>query len=154
MGGDHANEMLSFLDYALIKSSPKILIEYSGITWLHWIIAPRTCAHSKDQAYFLNHFSDAVGPLPRPNPYPCNTTVALNAHELAETPLWRWLVVQATGHLFSGFVGPVVRLQGAKYALETWKEKIMFLESSIGGVELSPYSITSFRSSTVDLVLL
>ena len=42
IGGSHVNELLSHLDYQLIKSHPKIFCGYSDITLLHYAILSQT----------------------------------------------------------------------------------------------------------------
>jgi len=74
--------------------------------------------------------------------------------ETAASPSWRWLRNgRATGQLYGGTISCVVRLQGTKYAPGSWKGKILFLETSMGGDITLPYSVTDFRSNLVDLAL-
>jgi len=39
IGGNHANQLLKYLDFDLIRSNPKIFIGYSDITILHYAFA-------------------------------------------------------------------------------------------------------------------
>ena len=42
IGGNHSNQLISKLDYKIIKKNPKIFIGYSDITVLHYAIQSQT----------------------------------------------------------------------------------------------------------------
>ncbi|KAJ5560039.1 hypothetical protein N7513_002438 [Penicillium frequentans] len=180
IGGDHANEMLPFLDYSLIKSNPKIFVGYSDTTFLHYAITSRTGLRTfygpsiltdfsdfpRPMQFTIDHFlhvlttADPIGPLPRSPIYSVEHPDFLvgegpeKPRETAASPSWRWLRSgRATGQLYGGTVSCVVRLHGTKYAPDTWKGKILFLETSMGGDITLPYTVTDFRSNLVDLAL-
>jgi muramoyltetrapeptide carboxypeptidase LdcA involved in peptidoglycan recycling len=182
IGGDHANEMLPFLDYSLIQSHPKIFVGYSDTTFLHYAINSRTGLRTFYGPSILTDISDfptpmqftvdhclhvltkaedPVGPLPRSpiysmehNDFLFGEEASEKPREVAASPSWRWLRSgRATGQLYGGTVSCLVRLQGTNYAPGSWKGKILFLESSMGDDISLPYSVTDFRSSLVDLAL-
>lgn len=179
-GGDHANEMLPFLDYSLIQSNPKVFVGYSDTTFLHYAITSRTGLRTfygpsiltdfsdfpSPMQFTVDHFlhvlraADIVGPLPRSPVYSVEHPDFLlgqgpeKPRETAASPSWRWLRSgRATGQLYGGTISCVVRLQGTKYAPGSWKGKILFVETSMGGDITQPYSVTDFRSNLVDLAL-
>ncbi|KAJ5881502.1 peptidase S66 LD-carboxypeptidase A [Penicillium soppii] len=182
IGGEHANELLPFLDYSLIRSNPKIFVGYSDTTFLHYAIQARTGLRTfygpsvltdfsdfpKPMQFTVDHFlrvlneaGTSVGPLPRSPICSKEHSDFLFGHETldkpretTDSPSWRWLRGgQATGHLYGGTVTCVVRLQGTPYAPVSWKNKILFLESSMGDDIQLPYSVSKFRNNLVDLAL-
>jgi muramoyltetrapeptide carboxypeptidase LdcA involved in peptidoglycan recycling len=181
MGGDHANEMLPFLDYALIKSNPKIFVGYSDTTFLHYAITSRTGLRTfygpsiltdfsdfpLPMQFTVNHFlhvltnAEPIGPIPcspvssKEHPdFLLGEEASEKPRETAASPSWRWIRSgRATGQLYGGTVTCVVRLQGTKYAPGSWKGKILFLETSMGEDITHPYSVTDFRSNLIDLAL-
>ncbi|KAJ5710633.1 peptidase family S66 [Penicillium malachiteum] len=181
IGGSHANELLPFLDFDLIRSNPKIFMGYSDTTFLHSAIQAKTGLRTFYGPSVLTDFSDlpqpmqfttdhflhiltspeeSVGPLPR-------SPICTKEHsgflfsekvetprETVESPPWRWLGKgQGTGYLFGGTISCVVRLQGTPYAPQSWKDKILFLESAMGDNVQLPYSVNEFRNNFVDLAL-
>ncbi|GKZ36049.1 hypothetical protein AbraIFM66950_006924 [Aspergillus brasiliensis] len=182
IGGAHANELLPFLDYSLIRSNPKIFVGYSDTTFLHYAIQSRTGLRTFYGPSVLTDFSDfpkpiqftidhfvhvltnagtSVGPLPRSSlcskehsDFFFSKEIPDRPRELVDAPAWRWLRGgQATGYLYGGTVTCVVRLQGTPYAPASWKDKILFLESAMGDNMQLPYSVSRFRNSLVDLAL-
>ncbi|PWY91600.1 LD-carboxypeptidase [Aspergillus sclerotioniger CBS 115572] len=166
IGGAHANEMLPFLDYDLIRSNPKIFLGYSDTTFLHYAIE----SHYPNPIQFtIDHFlhvltpttNTPIGPLPRSTICTTDHSAFLYGNdesttprELTSSPSWRWLRPgNSTGRLYGGTVSCVVRLQGTPYAPASWADKIMFLESAMGNNLAQPYSVGEFRSSLVDLAL-
>ncbi|PWY62401.1 peptidase S66, LD-carboxypeptidase A [Aspergillus eucalypticola CBS 122712] len=183
IGGAHANELLPFLDYSLIRSNPKIFVGYSDTTFLHYAIQSQTGLRTFYGPSILTDFSDfpkpiqftidhfvhvltnntgmPVGPLPR-SPICSNDhsdfffgkTIDESQREFIDSPSWRWLRRgRATGYLYGGTVTCVVRLQGTHYAPASWKDKILFLESAMGDNMQLPYSVSQFRNNLVDLAL-
>ncbi len=182
IGGAHANELLPFLDYSLIRSNPKIFIGYSDTTFLHYAIQSRTGLRTfygpsvltdfsdfpKPMQFTIDHFlrvlTEAgmpVGPLPRSpicsrehSDFLFRNEMLDKPREIVDSPSWRWLRRgRATGHLYGGTVTCVVRLQGTHYAPVSWKNKILFLESAMGDNIQLPYSVSQFRNNLVDLAL-
>ncbi|GLA35975.1 hypothetical protein AnigIFM63309_001359 [Aspergillus niger] len=182
IGGAHANELLPFLDYSLIRTNPKIFVGYSDTTFLHYAIQSQTGLRTFYGPSVLTDFSDfpqpiqltidhflhvltkagmSVGPLPRSsicstehNDFLLNKGTFDKPRETVDSPSWRWLRKGcATGYLYGGTVPCVVRLQGTHYAPASWKNKILFLESSMGDNLQLPYSVSQFRNNLVDLAL-
>ncbi|GLB08365.1 hypothetical protein AtubIFM57258_004254 [Aspergillus tubingensis] len=182
IGGAHANELLPFLDYSLIRSNPKIFVGYSDTTFLHYAIQSRAGLRTFYGPSVLTDFSDfpkpieftidhfvrvltetamSVGPLPRSSictkehsDFLLSKGVIDKPREIVDSPSWRWLRRgQATGYLFGGTVPCVVRLQGTQYAPASWRDKILFLESAMGDNLQLPYSVSQFRNNLVDLAL-
>lgn len=182
IGGAHANEMLPFLDYALIRSNPKIFVGYSDTTFLHYAIQSSTGLRTfygpsiltdlsdfpTPMQFTIDHFlhvltgaGNPVGPLPRSSvcsvehsDFLFGNEASEKPRELMEPPSWRWLRKgRAAGHLYGGTVRCVVRLQGTFYAPGSWKDKILFLESSMGDDMRLPYTVDEFRGNLVDLAL-
>lgn len=182
IGGSHANEMLPFLDYSLIKSNPKIFVGYSDTTFLHYAIQSRTGLRTfygpsvltdlsdfpKPIQFTIDHFlrvltdvGNPVGPLPRSpicsvehSDFLLGNEASDKVREVVESPSWRWLRKgRATGNLYGGTIICVVRLQATNYAPASWKGNILFLESAMGDNMQLPYSVSQFRNNLVDLAL-
>ncbi|RHZ64924.1 uncharacterized protein CDV56_107096 [Aspergillus thermomutatus] len=181
-GGSHANELLSSLDYALIRSHPKIFVGYTDITFLHFAIqtctglrtfyGPTVLSDLSDfpapMSFTIDHFlhvlsgqGNPVGPLPRSaictvehNDFFFGNEASENRRETVDTPPWRWIRKgRATGHLYGGTVVCVVRLLGSPYVPSSWKGKILFLETAMGDDMHRPYNVANFRKSLADLAL-
>ncbi|KAJ5738146.1 peptidase family S66 [Penicillium malachiteum] len=58
IGGSHANKLLPFLDYNLIRSNPKIFMGYSDTTFLHCAIQAKTGLRTFYGPSVLTDFSD------------------------------------------------------------------------------------------------
>ncbi|KAF3402029.1 putative carboxypeptidase [Penicillium rolfsii] len=182
IGGAHANELLPFLNYSLIRSNPKIFVGYSDTTFLHYAIQSRTGLRTFYGPSILTDFSDfpkpmqftidhflrvlteagmPVGPLPRSpicskghSDFLFSNEMPDKPREIVDSPSWRWLRRgRATGNLYGGTLPCVVRLQGTPYAPASWKDKILFLESAMGDNMQLPYSVSQFRNNLVDLAL-
>jgi muramoyltetrapeptide carboxypeptidase len=65
LGGNNANQLLPYLDYALIKKHPKIFMGYSDISVLHFAIM--------SQAHLATYYGPCImtqfGEYPKPLPY-------------------------------------------------------------------------------------
>lgn len=182
IGGSHANEMLPFLDYSLIRSNPKIFVGYSDTTFLHYAIQSRTGLRTfygpsvftdisdfpAPMQFTIDHFlhvlsetHNPVGPLPRSptcsvehSDFFFGNEASDKPREVSGSPSWRWLRNgRATGHLHGGTIICVVRLQATNYAPTSWKGKVLFLESAMGDDMQLPYSVDEFRNNLVDLAL-
>ncbi|PYH89271.1 peptidase S66, LD-carboxypeptidase A [Aspergillus ellipticus CBS 707.79] len=183
IGGAHCGELLPFLDYDLIRANPKIFVGYSDTTFLHYAITSRTGLRTfygpsiltdwsdfpSPMQFTVDHFlhvvstseTTPVGPLPRSTTYTLSHADFLltgdsstTPRDLLPAPSWRWIQPgSATGPLYGGVVSCVVRLQGTPYAPKSWKNRIMFLETSMNDDMQQPYSLERFRSSLMDLAL-
>ncbi|KAJ5726565.1 peptidase S66 LD-carboxypeptidase A [Penicillium malachiteum] len=165
IGGSHANELLPFLDYPLIRSNPKIFMGYSDTTFLHYAIQSQTGLRTfygpsvltdfsdfpKPMQFTTDHFihmltsEETVGPLPRSAVYAKEHSDFMfsdkleTPREIVDSPPWRWIRKgKATGN---------------SLCPDSWKDKIIFLESSMGDNVQLPYSVDEFRNNLVDLAL-
>ncbi|KAH8693847.1 LD-carboxypeptidase [Talaromyces proteolyticus] len=182
IGGAHANELLPFLDYDVIKSNPKIFLGYSDITFLHYAIQSQTGLRTFYGPSILSDFADLpspisltvdhflhvltgsgggpVGPIPRSTQFADDLPDFLIAEPdskkpraLNTSPTWRWLGKgRASGRLYGGTIVCVTRLLAGPYA-PSWKDKIVFLESAMGDDVTIPYSVDEYRNNLVDLAL-
>lgn len=183
LGGNHANELLPFLDYKLLKRNPKIFIGYSDTTFLHYGLYSKAGLRTFYGPTVLSDFADIpnpiqftidhflhvltkpdqpIGAIPRSLEFAGDDADFLFGNDnstvqrtLAPSPKWRWLRKgTATGRLFGGTMRPVVELTGQPtYSPSTWKDKILFLETAMGGNLTDPYPITKLRNHFVNLAL-
>jgi muramoyltetrapeptide carboxypeptidase len=65
IGGDHSNQLISHLDYELIRNNPKTFIGYSDNTVLHYALATQAQLQTYYGPCFLNQF----GEYPKVIPY-------------------------------------------------------------------------------------
>ncbi|PYH42899.1 S66 peptidase family protein [Aspergillus saccharolyticus JOP 1030-1] len=183
LGGQHANELLPFLDYELIRAHPKIFLGYSDTTFLHYALESRAglrtfygpslltdfCDVGGPLAFTVEHFlrvltgsGGVVGALPRSERCSVdhNDFQYLRDHSMLEratgpSPPWRWVKPgRAEGKLYGGTVHLVERLQGTGFAPTSWTGHILLLESAMGGDRIgTPYPLSRFRGNLVDLAL-
>jgi len=182
IGGSHANEILPFLDYNLIRSHPKIFMGYSDTTFLHWAFGSRAGLRTfygpsvltdfadfpKPLQFTVDHFlhvvasaGDVVGPLPRSstcsldhNDFLTGKAASEKPRDLTSAPAWRWVRHgRATGHLYGGTIRCVMRLLGTPFAPRSWTNRILFLETAMGDSLGQPYTVDQFREHFVDLAL-
>lgn len=64
IGGNHANQLLSHLDFELIKNHPKAFVGYSDNTVLHWALATQSRLQTFYGPCFLNQFGEYPEVLP------------------------------------------------------------------------------------------
>ncbi len=64
IGGNHANQILPYLDYALIAQHPKIFIGYSDITVLHYALAAKASLRTFYGPCLMTQFGEHPAPLP------------------------------------------------------------------------------------------
>ena len=181
VGGSHANELLPYLDYQLIKSHPKIFCGYSDITLLHYAIFSRTGLQTfygpttfTDFAdvpgpfqFTVDHFlhvlqgsaGKAVGHVPRslewiqdlPDFFFSDQS-SQKARRLSPSPGWRWLREgSATGRLLGGCLPLLLRLTGTRH----WPDHrgcILFLETPMGEDMKDSFSPARTRACMADLV--
>lgn len=65
VGGNHANQLLKYLDFNLIKKNPKIFIGYSDITVLHYALV----SQANLRTYYGACLISELGEYPRILPY-------------------------------------------------------------------------------------
>ncbi|RAH80042.1 peptidase S66, LD-carboxypeptidase A [Aspergillus japonicus CBS 114.51] len=182
IGGQHANELLPHLDYALIRANPKIFVGYSDTTFLHYALESRAGLRTFYGPSLLTDFSDvqplpftvehllhvltggsgAVGPVPRSlrcavehNDFQFGRDASVEPRVTVPSPAWRWVRRgRAEGKLYGGTVHIVERLQGTVFAPSSWKDHVLLLESAMGLDTIErPYSVARFRGNLVDLAL-
>ncbi|KAK0263639.1 hypothetical protein LTR35_017479 [Friedmanniomyces endolithicus] len=181
IGGNGANELLRFLDYDLIKRNPKIFVGYSDTTFLHYALFANAGLRTfygpsvitdfsdiKPMQFTTDHFMHVlttgeglIGRLPRSPEYAIEHSdfilgneASTTSRELRPAPSWRWVRKgTVVGKLYGGTMRCVVELQGSPYKPSSWKDKILFLETSTGGRITEPYSVREFRNHFVDLAL-
>jgi muramoyltetrapeptide carboxypeptidase len=143
-GGSGAISLLRYIDYALIRHHPKILLGYSDITALHLAILKQTglvtfhgpVAVSTPNAYSNRHM---LAVLTDPQP---SYTIAMspeNAAHAHEAPAYAVRTVHggvATGPLIGGNLSLVSALAGTPYAAD-FRGGLLFLEE----VNEEPYRI-------------
>lgn len=69
IGGNHANQILKYLDYNLIKENPKIFLGYSDITVLHYAIAAQAKLRTFYGPCVISEFGDHPEILPYTREY-------------------------------------------------------------------------------------
>ena len=183
LGGSHANELLPFLDYDLIRANPKIFTGYSDTTFLHFAInkkaglrtyycvstlsdladAPKPIQFTVDHLLAVLSPSTSVplGPIPRSQFFAAHENAFFddaaseNPRTLVPSPAWRWVRPgKARGQLFGGVLGCVVRTIGTPYAPDSWVGKMLFVETSMAdGNSDLPYPLYRIRESFTDLAL-
>ncbi|KAB8227341.1 S66 peptidase family protein [Aspergillus alliaceus] len=182
-GGSHANELMSSLDYDLIRAHPKIFVGYSDITCLHMGIQSQTGLRTfygptvlseladfpAPMQFTVNHLlhvlcedSKPVGPLPRSeictaehNEFFFRDEAIEVPRPIVRAPPWRWVRQgHTTGCLQGGTVEYVVRLLATPYILTTpCQGLILVLESAMGDDMRLPYTVDKFRQSLVELAI-
>lgn len=139
IGGDNSNQLLSYLDYDLIRKNPKIFIGYSDITALSNAIFAQTglvtysgSAVPKD-AYTYAHYLQC---LFTSEPFEIKPSERWHDSPGNEKPKWirnpGWLVVQpgrASGTIIGGNLSTIKLLQGTPY-FPSLKNAILFIEEA------------------------
>lgn len=64
IGGNHANQLLPYIDFDLVKKHPKSFVGYSDNTVLHWAFATQANLQSFYGPCFLNQFGEYPEVLP------------------------------------------------------------------------------------------
>lgn len=155
IGGNNSNQLLPYIDFALIKNNPKIFIGYSDISVLHFAIQ----SQSNLATYFGPCVMTQFGEYPKPLPYTldsfiqqlCNSdakTINIKQSELwtDETPNWfekkdldgkrkqientgyEWLKKgKSSGTAWGGTIPSINYLLGTKYWVKP-KNSIFFLD--------------------------
>ena len=171
IGGNHSNQLLSELDYDLIRNNPKIFLGYSDMMVLHYALYTQSdlityygpCAATQmgefpdvfeyTKKHFVNTFID----------------VDFNPHKLIPSEKWtdefldwfkqedlerprvfkknngyRWIVPgKASGKLLPACIYAVNHTLGTKYWIDP-SDKILFLDLLFTQGELTESSTTSF----------
>lgn len=175
--GGSANELLSRLDYDLIRSNPKIFCGFSGITVLHYAIFSQTGLRTfygpvalmdfgeppKPLDFTVNHFFHvlqttghaAIGAFPRSSMWATSLVDFMGdppqPRYLLPSPSWLWLRHgKAKGRIFGGCLSPMTQILGTKYWPD-YEGKILLVETPVGPGLTNPYPLTSVASYITDL---
>jgi muramoyltetrapeptide carboxypeptidase len=178
-GGSSSNELLKYLNYALIRSHPKIFCGFSDITVLHYAFftqarlrtfyGPEAVKQLGDYPQPLEftacHFlamlteegrarAKGIGPVPR--------SLGLTSQrpelgpeprprELAPNPGWTWLRPgKARGCIFGGCLPSILHLAGTKFWPD-YKGRILLLESPKGEQMDNPRTLVVTKAQMTDL---
>ncbi|MBI3715197.1 MAG: LD-carboxypeptidase [Betaproteobacteria bacterium] len=143
-GGSGASALLPHLDYALMRSRPKILIGYSDITALHLAIYRRAglvtfhgpVGSSTFSDYTVNHMLSVL--MEPQREYAIHQSIE-NERKAVEQPQFAMRVVRpgvACGRLIGGNLSLVAALAGTPYAADI-RDSLLFLEE----VDEEPYRV-------------
>ena len=180
IGGSTANELLPYLDYALISANPKIFIGYSDMTILHHALYKK----SHLRTFYGPAIIPQFGYYPHPQPLtslhffktltqaiPTGTSVRiprsetwvpewidwtseitrLRAREAAPSPPWKWLKGGAArGRLLGGCLPSLVQLLGSEYSLD-YGGAVLLLETPESGAPNAAFPVEDARAALVDL---
>ena len=177
IGGNHANQILRYLDFEIIRNNPKIFIGYSDITVLHWAIAkkaglrtfygpcllPEFGEHPETLPYTEEYFKKALtetAPVGMVQPSKTWTDEFLdwaekkdltrprNMHD-SEGYEW-WRRGAAVGPIFGGAVPSVNHLAGTPYWVDL-ADKIFFIDIPEGDIPGKSFSMSWLDSFLADL---
>ncbi|KAF3769292.1 peptidase S66, LD-carboxypeptidase A, partial [Cryphonectria parasitica EP155] len=165
----------------LIRAHPKILVGYSDITILHWLlytqcglrtfygptVVPELGEAPRPDPYSLRHLLDAIARPHQPvgtirpaaswrtaNPAYFADPASLAPAPYAPNPGWTWLRPgRAEGRIFGGCLSLVVRLGGVRQLNPDWHGRVVFLETAMAeSDEDKGVPVERIRSQLADLV--
>lgn len=176
IGGNHANQILKYLDYDLIKKNPKIFIGYSDITVLHYAIAKKAglrtfygpCLISEFGEfpeilqYTRTHFENALmhtEPIGRVEPSEHWTDEFLDWFQKKDLERPRellnnegyewWREGRAEGSIWGGAIPSINHLAGTDYWINP-ADSILFIDIPEGNPG-KPFSQSELDSFLADL---
>lgn len=177
IGGNHANQILKYLDFELIKNNPKIFVGYSDITILHYALAKKSnlrtfygpCLMTEFAEfpeilpYTLEYFKKALTssqPIGKVNASKEWTDEFLdwsrkkNLERLRkmlpnEGYVW-WKEGKAEGNIFGGAIPTINHLAGSQYWVDP-KDKIFFIDIPESDKPGNPFSQPWLDSFFADL---
>lgn len=179
IGGNHSNELLPLLDYALIRRNPKVFVGYSDITVLHLALRARAglgtfygpalltqfAENPVPLSYTIEHFLRCVSrpePLGRIVAAPHWTDEYLDwgrkadqarARRLIANPGTEWLSSgRARGPLLGGCLTSLMHLRGTRY-LPRFDGAIIFWETPEGDAPGRGRSLSDVESCLTNLAL-
>ncbi|KAH0130237.1 peptidase S66, LD-carboxypeptidase A, partial [Aureobasidium melanogenum] len=176
IGGLSANELLSHLDYDLIRQHPKIFCGYSDITLLHHAIYVNTGLKTFYGPAVIPEFGEEGGPLKFTADHFFGTVMGRGGNSvprslvhtmefknwlagdgdnqprtLEPAPEWKWIKAgKVGGRLYGGCLPSLVQLCGTKY-LPDYTGRILLLELPEGDKPGTPFSLDAARSAMADL---
>lgn len=163
MGGSTLTEVTPSLLHdpealQVLKDNPKVVVGYSDITHLHWLlysqtglrtfygptVVPELAELPQPAEYSMRHMlaaitkPEAAGRIhasrewrPTLAPY-FKEPESIAASSYEPTPSWRWLRKgKAEGRAFGGCLSVVVRLQAVPALVPDWSGRVVFLETSM-----------------------
>lgn len=166
----------------VLKDNPKVVVGYSDISHLHWILYSQAGVRSfygpmlvselaelpQPSEYSMRHLLAAItkpGVAPgriQPSsewrrglaPHFKKDPASLEAAVYEPTPAWRWLRQgKAEGRAFGGCLSVVVRLQAIPALVPDWTGRIVFLETSMAEADMSQRApAKKVRQQLADLV--
>lgn len=173
IGGYNSNELLSEIDYGLVRRNPKILCGYSDITSLHCGIHSQTGLVVFYGPQLLSQFGDFEGLIPytrrwfdrivqephalgRIEPSGQFTYERLEwdrddnrSRQMRNTEGWKILKRgSAEGNLVGGHIGTFCSLFGTKY-LPSFKDAILFWEDTESSTAETDRLLTQLRMSGI-----
>jgi muramoyltetrapeptide carboxypeptidase LdcA involved in peptidoglycan recycling len=179
IGGSSSNELLKHLNYALIRSHPKIFCGYSDITVLHYAFFTQASLRTfygpaaikelgdypQPLEFTASHFLamlteegragvERIGPVPRSlewTPQLPELGPKPRPRELAPNPGWTWLrPCKASGRIFGGCLPSILHLAGTKFWPD-YKGRILLLESPMGEQMDKPLPLMATRAQMANL---
>ena len=180
IGGDHANQILPYLDFPFIRRHPKVFVGYSDATVLHFAFQMQARLVTFYGPSVMNQFAEnpvilpytrkwfesstmSAQPLGRVQPSPRWTDETLDwfvnadlkrPRKLRRNPGWRWLRSgRASGTLVGGCLASIMHLRGTKY----WPKflgNILVIETSESEADFSKgVQLSTIDSHLTDLQL-
>lgn len=179
IGGNHANQILKYLDFKIIKNNPKIFMGYSDITVLHFAFAAQANLRTFYGPCIISEFGEYPEVLPYTLAYFEKTLMKTGQiGNIPQSKLWTWEFLDwfekkdqtrarkmnsaqgyewwqegtAQGEIFGGCVPSMNHLAGTKYWID-FKDKIMFIDIPDGspGEKFPIADLDSFLSDLDNL---
>lgn len=154
IGGNHSNQILKYLDFNLIKKSPKIFLGYSDATVLHFAFYTQTNLVSFYGPVVLTQFAENPEILPYTEEYFKKAIMGFKPigkvtpslkwteeildwfkeedikrpRKMKKNEGWQWLKKgKAEGSILGGCISSMMHLRGTKYWPD-FSNSILFLE--------------------------
>ena len=179
IGGNHANQVLKYLDFGLIRHKPKIFVGYSDITVLHYAFAklsklrtfygpclmPEFGEYPQILSYTLEYFQKALmetKPIGKVDPSPKWTDEFLDWFGKKDQKRPRkmfknsgyewWQRGSSVGTIFGGTIPTINHLLGSRYWIDL-RNKIFFIDIPEGdpGKPFSPPLLDSFLADLYNI---
>lgn len=177
IGGNHANQVLKYLDFDVIKNNPKIFIGYSDITILHFAFAQKANLCTFYGPCLISEFGEFPEILPYTLEYFKKALMQTNPiGEIKTSDTWTdeflnwftkedlerprkfnehsgiewWKTGKAEGKIFGGAIPSINHLAGSEYWVD-FNDKILFLDIPEGDEPGKLYSQSWLDSFLADL---
>jgi muramoyltetrapeptide carboxypeptidase LdcA involved in peptidoglycan recycling len=177
IGGNHANQVLKYLDFELIKNNPKVFSGYSDITVLHYALAKKANLRTFFGPCLMTEFGEYPEILPYTLEYfkkAVMTKKLIGAVEASlnwtdelldwsqkkdlERPrhlesnsgyIW-WRNGMAEANIFGGTIPSLNQLAGTEYWIDL-EDKIFFIDLPEGNQPGEPFSQSLLDAHLADL---